>query len=155
MREPAAGDDVALELERAGGGDEAARDVDAERAADAEVGRAGKTEVEAYPAGWRGWGTRVVRVPYTEGTLAIDLRDPTADRDRAPCTVPPGGPRARCPRRCSEIEDGNGGRRLAAGELVVQAGGSTARPRGSVAITAPTSVAGRSWKARREPFERT
>ncbi|HTX37981.1 MAG TPA: DUF4136 domain-containing protein [Bryobacteraceae bacterium] len=33
-------------------------------------------EVETYPAGWRGWGTRVVRVPYTEGTLVIDLRDP-------------------------------------------------------------------------------
>ena len=30
---------------------------------------------EAYPAGWRGWGTRVVRVPFTEGTLVIDLRD--------------------------------------------------------------------------------
>jgi len=33
-------------------------------------------EVETYPAGWRGWGTRVVRVPFTEGTLVIDLRDP-------------------------------------------------------------------------------
>jgi len=33
--------------------------------------------LEAYPAGWRGWGTRVVRVPFTEGTLVIDLRDPT------------------------------------------------------------------------------
>jgi len=32
---------------------------------------------EAYPAGWRGWGTRVVRVPFTEGTLVIDLRDPS------------------------------------------------------------------------------
>jgi len=40
-------------------------------------GAARRTEVEAYPAGWRGWGTRVVRVPYTEGTLVIDLRDPT------------------------------------------------------------------------------
>ena len=38
-------------------------------------GSARKTEVETYPAGWRGWGTRVVRVPYTEGTLVIDLRD--------------------------------------------------------------------------------
>ena len=38
-------------------------------------GSARRTEVEAYPAGWRGWGTRVVRVPYTEGTLVIDLRD--------------------------------------------------------------------------------
>jgi hypothetical protein len=36
------------------------------------------TELEAYPAGWRGWGTRVVRVPFTEGTLVIDLRDATA-----------------------------------------------------------------------------
>jgi hypothetical protein len=34
-------------------------------------------KVDAYPAGWRGWGTRVVRVPFTEGTLVIDLRDPT------------------------------------------------------------------------------
>jgi len=36
-----------------------------------------KSEVEAYPAGWYGWGTRYVRVPYAEGTLVIDLRDPT------------------------------------------------------------------------------
>jgi len=36
-----------------------------------------KTEVELYPAGWYGWGTRAVRVPYAEGTLVIDLRDPT------------------------------------------------------------------------------
>ena len=36
-----------------------------------------RVETEAYPAGWRGWGTRVVRVPYSEGTLVIDLRDPT------------------------------------------------------------------------------
>jgi hypothetical protein len=40
------------------------------------LGAARKTEVETYPAGWRGWGTRVVRVPYTEGTLVIDLRNP-------------------------------------------------------------------------------
>lgn len=40
-------------------------------------GSARRAEVERYPAGWRGWGTRVVRVPYTEGTLVIDLRDPT------------------------------------------------------------------------------
>ncbi len=39
-------------------------------------GSARKEELESYPAGWRGWGTRVVRVPYTEGTLVIDLRDP-------------------------------------------------------------------------------
>jgi len=36
-----------------------------------------RVETEAYPAGWRGWGTRVVRVPYAEGTLVIDLRDPS------------------------------------------------------------------------------
>lgn len=41
------------------------------------LGAAQKTEVDAYPAGWRGWGTRVVRVPYTEGTLVLDLRDPS------------------------------------------------------------------------------
>lgn len=40
------------------------------------LGSARRAEVERYPAGWRGWGTRVVRVPYTEGTLVIDLRDP-------------------------------------------------------------------------------
>jgi hypothetical protein len=34
-------------------------------------------EIERYPAGWRGFGTRVVTVPYTEGTLVIDLRDPS------------------------------------------------------------------------------
>jgi hypothetical protein len=39
------------------------------------LGAARKIEREAYPAGWRGWGTRVVRVPHTEGTLVIDLRD--------------------------------------------------------------------------------
>ena len=39
-------------------------------------GSARKNEIETYPAGWRGFGTRVVRVPYTEGTLVIDLRDP-------------------------------------------------------------------------------
>lgn len=41
------------------------------------LGAVRKTELETYPAGWRGWGTRVVRVPFTEGTLVIDLRDPT------------------------------------------------------------------------------
>jgi Domain of unknown function (DUF4136) len=40
-------------------------------------GSARKMELESYPAGWRGWGTRVVRVPFTEGTLVIDLRDPS------------------------------------------------------------------------------
>jgi hypothetical protein len=39
------------------------------------MGTARKTQLETYPAGWRGWGTAVVRVPYTEGTLVIDLRD--------------------------------------------------------------------------------
>jgi Domain of unknown function (DUF4136) len=37
-----------------------------------------KAELEAFPAGWRGWGTRYVRVPYAEGTLVIDLRDTSA-----------------------------------------------------------------------------
>jgi hypothetical protein len=41
------------------------------------LGTVRKTEIETYPAGWRGWGTAVVRVPYTEGTLVIDLRDPS------------------------------------------------------------------------------
>jgi hypothetical protein len=41
------------------------------------LGAVRKTEVDTYPAGWRGWGTRVVRVPYTEGTLVTDLRDPS------------------------------------------------------------------------------
>src|ERR1700676_5384939 len=41
-------------------------------------GSARKAEIERYPAGWRGLGTRVVRVPYTEGTLVIDLRDAAA-----------------------------------------------------------------------------
>ena len=41
------------------------------------VGSVRKAELETYPAGWRGFGTRVVRVPYTEGTLVIDLRDPS------------------------------------------------------------------------------
>jgi hypothetical protein len=41
------------------------------------LGSMRKVETEAYPAGWRGWGTRVVRVPYAEATLVIDLRDPT------------------------------------------------------------------------------
>jgi hypothetical protein len=39
-------------------------------------GAARKSELEAYPAGWYGMGTRYVRVPYAEGTLVIDLRDP-------------------------------------------------------------------------------
>jgi Domain of unknown function (DUF4136) len=39
------------------------------------LGAVSKTEIDTYPAGWRGWGTRVVRRPFTEGTLVIDLRD--------------------------------------------------------------------------------
>jgi hypothetical protein len=41
------------------------------------LGSARRTQVEAYPAGWYGFGTRYVRVPYSEGTLVIDFRDPT------------------------------------------------------------------------------
>lgn len=41
------------------------------------LGVARGTAVEAYPTGWRGLGTEVVRVPFAEGTLVIDLRDPT------------------------------------------------------------------------------
>jgi hypothetical protein len=41
------------------------------------LGSANRREVEAYPAGWRGLGTRRVAVRYTEGTLVIDLRDPS------------------------------------------------------------------------------
>lgn len=33
------------------------------------------SQVETYPSGWRGFGTRVVRVPFHEGTLVIDLQD--------------------------------------------------------------------------------
>ena len=40
------------------------------------LGSSRRVETEAYPAGWYGWGTRIVRVPYAEGTLVIDLRDP-------------------------------------------------------------------------------
>jgi uncharacterized protein DUF4136 len=40
------------------------------------LGSANRTEVERYPAGWRGWGTRRVAHRYTEGTLAIDMQDP-------------------------------------------------------------------------------
>ncbi len=39
------------------------------------LGSGRRTQVEAYPAGWRGLGTRLVRVPYTEGTFVLDLRD--------------------------------------------------------------------------------
>ena len=37
------------------------------------LGAARKAQVERYPRGWR--GTRVVRTPYEEGTLTIDLHD--------------------------------------------------------------------------------
>jgi len=40
------------------------------------LGTVRETKAEAYPAGWRGYGTAIVRVPYTEGTLVLDLRDP-------------------------------------------------------------------------------
>lgn len=40
------------------------------------LGAARRREVERYPAGWRGFGTRAVVVPYAEGTLVLDLRDP-------------------------------------------------------------------------------
>ena len=40
------------------------------------LGAARGVQREAYPAGWRGWGTRVIRTPFTAGTLVIDLRDP-------------------------------------------------------------------------------
>ena len=39
------------------------------------LGSVREAKLEAYPAGW--WGTRIVRVPFTEGTLVIDLRDPS------------------------------------------------------------------------------
>jgi hypothetical protein len=39
-------------------------------------GSARKVELETYPAGWHGLGTRVVRAPFAEGTLVLDLRDP-------------------------------------------------------------------------------
>jgi len=41
-------------------------------------GSANRREVETYPGGWRGLGTRRVAVRYTEGTLVIDLRDAAA-----------------------------------------------------------------------------
>jgi hypothetical protein len=37
------------------------------------LGSAHGVQREVYPARW--WGTRVVAVPYSEGTLVIDLRD--------------------------------------------------------------------------------
>ena len=46
------------------------------------LGSARRVETETYPAGWRGLGTRVARVPHSESTLIIDLRD-TATRSLA------------------------------------------------------------------------
>jgi hypothetical protein len=40
------------------------------------MGTVRESKLEAYPAGWYGYGTRIVRVPFTEGTLVLDLRDP-------------------------------------------------------------------------------
>jgi hypothetical protein len=37
------------------------------------LGSGRRTEVDRYPAGWRGYGTRTVVSHYTEGTLIIDL----------------------------------------------------------------------------------
>jgi hypothetical protein len=41
------------------------------------MGTVRETKLESYPAGWRGYGTRIVRVPFTEGTLVLDFRDPS------------------------------------------------------------------------------
>ena len=41
------------------------------------LGTVREAKLEAYPAGWYGYGTRIVRVPFTEGTLVLDLRDPS------------------------------------------------------------------------------
>jgi hypothetical protein len=41
------------------------------------LGAVREVKTEAYPAGWRGYGTAIVRVPYTEGTLVLDFRDPS------------------------------------------------------------------------------
>ena len=39
------------------------------------LGAQGKRDVDVYPSGWRGWGTRRVVHKYTQGTLVLDLRD--------------------------------------------------------------------------------
>ncbi len=41
------------------------------------LGSLRRLDTETFPAGWRGLGTRVVRVSNTEGNLVIDLRDPS------------------------------------------------------------------------------
>jgi hypothetical protein len=40
-----------------------------------QFGAAVRMETEAYPAGWRGLQTRVVRTQQNAGTMVIDLRD--------------------------------------------------------------------------------
>src|SRR5262249_47659936 len=40
------------------------------------LGSGRRKEVDVYPAGWYGLGTRRVLRAYTQGTLIIDLRDP-------------------------------------------------------------------------------
>ena len=42
-----------------------------------QFGAASRMVTETYPAGWRSLRRRVERVPYSDGTLVIDLRDPT------------------------------------------------------------------------------
>ena len=37
------------------------------------LGTVREAKLEAYPAGWRGYGTRIVRVPFTEGTLVLAI----------------------------------------------------------------------------------
>jgi hypothetical protein len=41
------------------------------------LGPAPRTALAAFPASWTGLGTQGIRLPFTEGTLVIDLRDPT------------------------------------------------------------------------------
>jgi len=41
-----------------------------------QFGAASRMVTETYPAGWRSLRRRVERVPYSDGTLVIDLRDP-------------------------------------------------------------------------------
>ncbi len=43
------------------------------------LGASRRTEVERYPAGWRGLRTRTVRTGYSEGTLVINMRDRAAN----------------------------------------------------------------------------
>jgi len=40
------------------------------------LGSSNRREVERYPPRWGGWPGRRVSIPYTEGTLTIDIRDP-------------------------------------------------------------------------------